>query len=506
VEAHEPIDHTHHIDHDGAEPDDAWDVVVVGGSLAGLLAATMAAGVDPAEPSPGQRAEPRPRVALVEPHPLGGRARVDRRDGFAFNRGPRALYVGGIAHRLLEDLGVDVTHGGPPSMVDAGAVAGGRLHRFPGRPIDAARTTLLGARDKVALGRAVARIARSHPDDGAGLTLDGWLDQQGLAGRARQVVEALVRVSTYANAPDRLDARFALANARLGMTSGVRYLDGGWQSLVDQLRDRAVAAGVELVADEVVEVAPVPGEATAPAPVSAAGGAGGREASGPRWRVRARGRTLRATAVVLATGGPDRAAALLGGRPSSWGEPGPEAAAACLELGLRRPPAHRFVLGIDEPTYLSTHAPPARLAPEGGAVVHVMRYLAPGEDRPRDQARAELRALARLAGVDDDDVVVERFLARMVVTAALPTPDRPRPAVEVAEHPGVVLAGDWVGGAGLLLDAVAASAAEAGRRAAAWAATGARRATPTPVPAGSAGPAPSTNERDERRSTTMAGR
>jgi len=46
-----------------------------------------------------------------------------------------------------------------------------------------------------------------------------------------------------------------------------------------------------------------------------------------------------------------------------------------------------------------------------------------------------------------------------------------RPAVASSDRPGVLLAGDWVGPEGLLLDAVAASATEAGRQAAARSAT-----------------------------------
>jgi glycine/D-amino acid oxidase-like deaminating enzyme len=74
-------------------------------------------------------------------------------------------------------------------------------------------------------------------------------------------------------------------------------------------------------------------------------------------------------------------------------------------------------------------------APPGGSVVHVMRYGA------RDPARdgAELRGHARLAGLTDDQIVEERFLAVHVVTHVVPSPDHGlagRPGVEVAGAPG----------------------------------------------------------------------
>jgi hypothetical protein len=98
--------------------------------------------------------------------------------------------------------------------------------------------------------------------------------------------------------------------------------------------------------------------------------------------------------------------------------------------------------------------------------VHVMRYGA------RDAAPdlAELRGHARLAGIADDQIVEERFLAVHVVTHLLPSPEQGltgRPGVEVTEAPGVYLAGDWVGPSGWLCDPAMASGRRAGILAAA---------------------------------------
>ena len=65
-------------------------------------------------------------------------------------------------------------------------------------------------------------------------------------------------------------------------------------------------------------------------------------------------------------------------------------------------------------------------------------------------------------------MVVDRFLHRMVVAHALPRPGSGlagRPPVEVASHPGVFVAGDWVGPEGMLADASLASAERAATRA-----------------------------------------
>lgn len=418
-----------------AEMAPTWDTVVIGGGMAGLAAAITAAGH-------GHR-----RVLLLDEHPLGGRARADLRSGFTFNRGPRALYVDGPADRFLRSVGVATSSGGPPWLRGAGAIADGQVERFPGGPAAALSTRLLTASQKVALARVLPMLAKARPGQHADQTVAAWLDQRALAGRPRQVVEALVRVNTYAHAPDRLAAGPALANVAQSLRSGVRYLDGGWQPLVEALAAEARRRGVEFR---------TAGARSVHAPGQPGGGVAIDLGSA----------LVTARTAVIAAGGPATAARLLGGAPSSWPPLGPPARAACLELGLHRPPRTRFVLGIDEPTYGSTHGPPARLGPDGTAVVHVMRYLAPDEHLSPADARGVLDRTAAAMGIGGDDVLAERFLPQMEITGALPTPSSDgqpgRVPVVLHDHPAVFLAGDWVGATGMLLDAAVASGIEAG--------------------------------------------
>lgn len=418
------------------EEERAADVVVVGAGLAGLAAAATAA-------RSGRR------VVLLDAHAPGGRAQVDRRDGFTFNRGPRALYANGPGRAVLDGLGVSTTDGSRPALGRSAAMRGGELHVLPQGFASLVRTRVVGASEKPGLTRLLATLPRIDPDRFAGMTADEAIAGMRLGTAAQDLVRALVRLSTYVAATDELDAMTAIAQLQ-AVLDGVLYLDGGWGSLVDRLVDTARAAGVDVR----------PGTAVR-----------GLETSsrGDHVVVTIDGRRITAGAVVVATGAPETAASLLGERPAGWAT-GPAAVAACLELGLRRVPPTRFVLGVDEPLYLSTHCPPADLAPPGGAVVHLMRYGREEEDLPHEQVRARLRALAAAAGIRDDDVVQERFLSRMVVTGGIPTAPHGlagRPPVEVVGHPGLLLAGDWVGPVGILGDAALASGAAAGRLAAA---------------------------------------
>jgi phytoene dehydrogenase-like protein len=145
--------------------------------------------------------------------------------------------------------------------------------------------------------------------------------------------------------------------------------------------------------------------------------------------------------------------------------------AACLDVALHRllRPEVRFALGLDRPLYFSVHSAAARLAPDGVAVAHVMKYLGPGPETPAPKVGQELEAfLEQVQPGWREHTRTQRLLPGMTVAHALPQADEGglagRPGVALAERPNLFLAGDWVGSEGMLADASAASAALAARR------------------------------------------
>lgn len=417
------------------------DVAVIGGGLAGLAAAAEAAAAGS-------------RVALLEGHQLGGRARADERGGFTFNRGPRALYLGGIGTQILGSFGIQPA-GGKPPIKGATGVRDGRLGLLPSGPWSLLRTDLLKARSKVAVGRYLGRLPRLRPQDHAGESVDEWLEGTGLPADGADLVQLLVRVATYVNDPSRMSAEVAIGQVQLALGKGVLYLDGGFQQLVDKLAEVARQRGAALQVDTPVR---------------------SLTAEGDRFLVDLGGDSrLTAGAVVVAAGSPAAAAAVTHPTeavPASWTELGPAATAACLELGLRAPARTTTAFGVDQPVYLNHHAPPAKaLAPEGKAMVHVLRYQEPGHAASPEQDRDELRQVAALVGIENDRIEEERFLRRMVVNGGYPLAVEgglsTRPPVSVEDRPGLFVAGDWVGPTGFLADAALASGVQAGRQAAA---------------------------------------
>jgi phytoene dehydrogenase-like protein len=424
--------------------EDRYDVVVAGAGLAGLAAAAVASGGSEAA-AVASGIEPRPRVALVDTRSPGGRARTHQRDGFALNEGAHALYREGEGRRVLGRLGI-VPTGGPPALAGASGRRGGELVPLPTTAGQLMRSPILGLRAKARLASLLARLPRLDAAALAGVSAADWLDGLALPDDARQFVETLMRVATYCADFSSCSADAAVGQLQMAVADGVDYLDHGWQQLVDALLRVADERGVDRrPAGRVESLRP----------------------DGAGWIVETASGQLRAGAVVLAVGSPAATEALLPRAPG-WSI-GPDVTAACLDLGLRRAPTPPIVFGMDQPLYLSTHCPPATLAPAGSAVVHVMRY---GATAP-DADAAELWAHASTAGISEADVVTRRFLSHMVVSHGLPQPGSGlagRPRVDASGAPGLFLAGDWVGPVGVLADASLASGEQAGQAAAAHAA------------------------------------
>ncbi|HZO29272.1 MAG TPA: FAD-dependent oxidoreductase [Chloroflexota bacterium] len=411
------------------------DVVVIGGGLAGLTAAAFLARAG------------RSVTVLERSSHLGGRATTQAEDGFSFNLGPHALYRVGAAARILGELGVSYTAGRlrpAPYTLDAWAATS-----FAGGPL----TLLSTVPDSLRAGLEVA--VRADPEALRLTPVRDWLEVALPDERERAALAAYIRVTTYADEPDRQSAGAVVRQMTLASDGGVLYLDGGWQTLVAGLGRAAEEAGARVVTGRrAVRVA--------------------REKA--HWRVeQADGRVERAETTIVATD-PRTAVVLIeagGATPlSAWAKTAIPLKVACLTVGLSRLPRPDacFDLGVNRPLYLSVHSAFAHLAPEDGATIHVMKYLRSGiRTDPRADQR-ELEALLDLTQPGWREVLVQRqLLPSMTVSNALVTAaaggESGRPAPAVPGLPGLYVVGDWVGPDGMLADAAMASA----RRAAALA-------------------------------------
>lgn len=399
--------------------------VVIGGGPAGLLAAA-------------HLAEAGMSTTLLEAKAqFGGRAASLRRDGLFLNQGPHALYLGGAAMRELSALGID-----PPGWKrDRGQVyvRGGALRSEP--------------EESDALRRWFEAVAHgTSGEDLATTSVAEWLDRS-LDGAAREAAAAYVRLTTLVADHDRFSADVAAMQLRNGLTHGVRYLDGGWQALVDAIAGQAQRRGATLRTRAAVR---------------------GVDEDAGRWTVSLADEELRADVLIVATGGHRATARLFGDRtpPPS----GPPIEVSTLDVGLHElpEPARPFALGLDRPAYLGHYSSPSQARPQLLTAISFTR-----------EPLSELESLVDLVQPGwRDELIVHRHLPRMTPSSALTMPESGglagRPGVEVER--GLYLAGDWIGAEGWLCDASLASAAAAARAAIAVIAK-----TPRPRSSGSAG-------------------
>ncbi len=420
---------------DGMERTRATDTtVVIGGGLAGLTAAATIA------------RSGRAVTVLEGGEHLGGRARTRRRDGFDLNLGPHALYRAGGGLPVLRRLGVEV-RGRMPHLLKAGVYEGGAV-------VSAVGHLRANVRDRMRVTRAMTGLGARAAADWSGRPTVDWIDGVTDDPAGRAVLASIVRTATYTADHELLDAGAATAQLRAA-AHGVLYLHGGWSSLVEGLADVVRANGGELLTRSTAASVDHDGDVV-------------------HGVTLADGRALPAAAVVIAVNDPSGAARLLDGEAARRVDAAAAAAVpvrmAHLDVALRPLPQQRFpnVLGLDDPVFISVQSSVADVAPPGGAVINVGRYLRPGDET--GDHRASLERVLDVAQPDWRDHVVDaRYVPRSMVVGdhARVATGGPggRPTVAVAGPVrGLAIAGDWVGPSGTLADASILSGVAAAER------------------------------------------
>jgi phytoene dehydrogenase-like protein len=381
---------------------------VIGGGLAGLTAANALAG-------DGHKV-----VLLEQSQHLGGRAITQNDRGYLLNLGPHALFASGVAAQTFRQWNVAFPGHPPNTRASSYLLHDGRLYPFILTTWQLFATRLFSAAEKWEAARVLQQFVSGRAAEGESMA--AWIDRRARSERVRQFAAMLVRVSTYSADLAQLSARAALDQFRRAKDAGVLYLDGGWQTLISGLEQRARGLGVEIRLGEAIDNLDA----------------------------------VRSDGVILAV--PPASVERLTGRSLPGLHP---ARAACLDLGLRTLPtgSARVAFGVDQPLYLSVHSAVAKLAPAGAALVHVGKYLAGATDPAADRQELEQFTNRAIPGWRAQAEVV-RFLPNMTVTSAVFSPQG-RPGVDALGLRGVVLAGDWVGSEGMLADAAVASALRA---------------------------------------------
>ena len=283
------------------------------------------------------------------------------------------------------------------------------------------------------------------------VTVQEWLDKNIDDKNFAEIIKTLVRLNTYGNDPDIQSVGSVLRQIYVGSRSGVMYVDGGWETFVDGLLTVAKNANVRIVMGK---------KATKV-----------KRADPSGWLITLSDKTQVSAKIVVIAAGPKDAYSLFDDkeRPEVLSRAAKEAKPirmVCLDVALSSLPDidTLFALGIDRPLYFSVHSAHAKLAPEGGALIHVAKYLGTSiEPKPRED-QPELEEILDLLQPGWRQVLVKkRPLPNMVVSNAIVTAATGglagRPDPKIADNLYVV--GDWVGKEGLVSNASFASAKRA---------------------------------------------
>ena len=414
------------------------ETIVIGGGLAGLLAAIEAA-------KEGIRV-----VVLEKSTQVGGRAISVRKSGAQLNLGGHALYRGGAAFAALQRHGVKLPGGVPAATGEVIWKQG--FAPLPGDPRRLLTSKLFRFSGKLELGRLLTRLGKVDYAGLGGITLREWAESEVRDPMVRHLFYALCRTATYSRDIDYQLAGPVLQQVQLSLKSGVLYLDGGWQSIVDRLRELAARCGVAIRTG------------AAAAEIVHEGGA----VQGVRL---GSGELLQADHIISTLPPADNVRLVAGAEHTAlrgWSEDARPVTAASLDLALRRLPVsgRNFVIGLDQPLFFSNHSRAAKLSDDGSIVAHLIKYNAADEQDARADEQLLLQTMDRMHPGWQQEVVAKQLLPHITVVHDYPHKGRRdrNPGPSVPEIRGLYVAGDWASHNEMLADAAAASAERAVRQ------------------------------------------
>ena len=376
---------------------DNSDVIIIGGGLAGLTTAALLVRAGKI-------------VTLFErsSKEIGGRARTTEVDGFYLNQGPHALFLTDAADSILKEIGITFTGGIAAGKGTSYLISGGKKREISG---DYGSWLSSGNGDGTLVETNGSQFFKSPTEmefsQLEGVTVQEWLDKNIHDINDAEIIKAILRLNTYGNDPEIQSIGSALRQIYVNSRGGPMYVDGGWQTLVDGLLTVAKNANARIVMDKkAINV---------------------KRTDSSGWQVLLSDKTQVSAKIVVIAAGPMDAYSLFDEkeRPEELSKAAKAAKPVrlvCLDVALSSLPDKDalFALGIDRPLYFSVHSTYAKLAPEGGALIHVAKYLGasiapkPREDQP------ELEELLDLMQPGWRQVLVKkRPLPSMVVSNAI---------------------------------------------------------------------------------------
>ncbi|NDI34913.1 phytoene desaturase family protein [Chengkuizengella sediminis] len=411
-----------------------WDVIIIGGGIAGLTASVILA------------KENKKVLILEKAKQIGGRAATIEKAGGLLNLGPHAIYPNGPGVKILEELNITLNGGSPASK--GTLLYENKTYPLTLSPVALLTSKLLKWKEKREFIKLVSGLNKINTQFIQNISLYDWVEAHLKEEKVKKLFYMLCRLSSYCNDPKRSSAGIIIEQVKLGLT-GVRYLDGGWQTLVDQLKQQALSYGVTIKENHhITELLGASPDITL---------------------IDSLDETF-TTKHVISTSTPANTLSMVKSEKLSstlklYRDLCIPVKGSFWDIVLKKTTNLnvKFALGLDEPLYYSNQSAVANLATEPNLhVIHLGKYLPTDEKLDPKKNHNQLKKFLDKIEPDwEEEVVFQRYLPSLTVYNALPSTNMPSINSEIPEIPGLYVAGDWVTTKGLLVDASITSAKSA---------------------------------------------
>lgn len=413
-----------------------WDVVIVGGGLAGYVAANYLAKTGMS-------------ILIIEKDKkVGGRARTDKINQEFFNLGPHALYAKGNAVPILQELGIEL-YGKSPKL--KGLLINDQVeYAAPFNPLGVLTTDFLSWKERMEWLKVLLKLKSTDIEKLSEQTFQQWIQQITNSKNIQALLLIFGRLATYCHAPEKVSASVIVAHLQMVM-KGVLYIDKGWQTIIDQLHNKAVCSGVQIqtgiIVNEIKRVDNI-------------------------FRLSLSTKEELTCKYLLSTTGPQELMKMLGENITQmqmdfFTKLLPIKGAA-LDVALTQlpKPNRLFAMEITEPFYYSVHSNAAILSENKNTIVlHVFKYLHPNDNINGKELKYELEQfLEKIQPGWQKNKISSRFMPTITVNQRLPQiGDEKKLQHSKLEISGLYLAGDWVSSHSILAEGAVSSAKQAAK-------------------------------------------
>jgi phytoene dehydrogenase-like protein len=389
-----------------------YDVIIIGGGLAGYVAANYLAKAGLSI------------ILLERANKVGGRARTDTMKEQYFNLGPHALYKKGKAKPILEELGVSLR--GKSPKAGATIIENNIEYAAPFSPLGLLTTNLLNWKERIEWGKILIKVMTMDKEKLTHQTFEQWVKKEVTSKKVQSLLYLLGRLSTYCHAPECVSAKVMISHLQL-VTGGVLYLDDGWQSMIDQLHNKAIISGVQVHKSATVQQI--------------------RKGEDDFNVILTNSEELHGR-FVLSTTGPSDLNKILTESGTILQNNFIPVKGATLDVALTKLPNSKllFALGLSNPFYYSVHSVAARLSQNNqGTILHAFKYHHPHDVIDNNRVKKELEQfLERLQPGWQNYLITSRFIPQITVNQRLPqVGDEQKLERSKKEIPGLYIAGDW---------------------------------------------------------------